>query len=105
MANQNRARRIVPIAILRPVLCVTQFNLFHVMKVHDGHTEAKKTLLGNTGTKKTLSQVLAHCCDPISINVRKKFTNAKKSSCPTALFHVFFPLWFLTLLHGFLAPR
>lgn len=92
MASQNRARRIVPIAVLRPVLCVTQLNLFHVLEIHDRPHRSKEDPTGHTGTKKMLSQVLVHCRDPISINVRKKFTNAQESSCPAALFPSIFPI-------------
>lgn len=64
---------------------MTEFYLFRVLEIYYRPHGSKEDPTGHPGTKKTLSQVLVHCHDSISINMRKKFTNAKESSCPITL--------------------
>lgn len=71
---------------------MTKFYLFHVLEIHYRPHKSQEDPTGHPGTKKTLPQVLVHGHDSVSITIRKKSTNARESSCPTALF----PSIFLT---------
>lgn len=90
----------MPIAILRPMLLRDRVLFTARAGVTLQPHRSEEDLTGHTGTKRTLSQVSVHCHNSISINLRKKFTNAKASSHPTAQF----PSIFLTVV-SYLSPQ